>query len=70
MTKSAKFLLKTSSKIGSTSLFGLQITLELHITNRMKLRSEFCFLQDETFGQMSTRRFLYGVSYKQELTVF
>ena len=62
MTKPAKFLLKTSSKIGLTSFFSLQITLDLHIGNRIhpvsymevkcylkakKLRSKFCFLQND-----------------------
>ena len=37
----------------------------------MKLRSKFCNLQNETFLQNEYLFcFLYGVSYKQKLTVF
>ena len=49
----------------------LALRYDLHIGKWMKVRSKFCNLQSDTFfGKMSTCCFLYGVSYKQELTVF
>ena len=50
MTKPPKFL--ASIKCFFIFLFFLafsQMTLDLHIRNRMKLRSKFCFLQNEIF---------------------
>ena len=50
VTKPPKFL--ASIKCFFIFLFLLafsQMTLDLHITNRMKLRAKFCFLKNETF---------------------
>ena len=74
MTKPADCLSKTERLAQIFGCFSLQITLDLHIRNRAKLRSKFCFLYiyiyNEIFCKTSACCFLYGVSYKRELDVY